>query len=581
MSRSSSSFPSRSSPSPWFLDRTTLGRTVKACASNPRLARLSSISPKMVSTMVWALAGALSTLSVVLIAGQSGAAGDLTTLGPQTLSLALVAAVIGGMTSFPRTIIASVVIGLAQSLLNFNFIEEPGLINLLLLITVVVAVLFNRERTDESEVFAFTPRARPIPVRLRSMRWARNVNKSGVFLLAAIAIVLPLVFTEPSTQQTFTEVLAFAICATSLTVLTGWLGQLSLGQMAFAGLGALFAARLVEGGVPFWLAIVATTAGSAVLAMILGLSSLRVKGLYLAVVTFVFALAAQQYFFSLPHPERCFLGRFRSAVRPRQALLTVLSGPAHLLLRGPGHPRRGSPDHQPVPGQRSRPLHHGRARQRERRCRVPRASGLGEVPCLRPRRGTGGDGWCPAQRRLRQRRLRRTGELLRGRRVAEPRRHGGHRWNGLGDRRGHRCRLGHRHPRTGPQQPGAGTADVEHRALGRAVVLPPRADAGRLRRPRRVLVLGGQALRQGGSGDGEAARPGDPPRARTPRRRHPHALRCRPSGPIRRQRRRRRCLAQRGRRRDRRADRQQRRRQVDAHERNRRIRPGHGLGADG
>ena len=93
--------------------------------------------------------------------------------------------------------------------------------------------------------------------------------------------------------------LAFAICATSLTVLTGWLGQLSLGQMAFAGLGALFAARLVEGGVPFWLAIVATTAGSAVLALVLGLSSLRVKGLSLAVVTFVFALAAQQYFFSL------------------------------------------------------------------------------------------------------------------------------------------------------------------------------------------------------------------------------------------------------------------------------------------
>ena len=186
-----------------------------------------------------------------------------------------------------------------QSIVNFNFIDEPGLINLLLLIIVVVAVLFNRERTDESEVFAFTPRARPIPARLQSFRWARNINKSGILLLGAIAIVLPLIFTEPSTQQTFTEILAFAICATSLTVLTGWLGQLSLGQMAFAGLGALFAARLVEGGVPFWLAIVATTAGSAVLAMVLGLSSLRVKGLYLAVVTFVFALAAQQYFFSL------------------------------------------------------------------------------------------------------------------------------------------------------------------------------------------------------------------------------------------------------------------------------------------
>ncbi len=284
----------------WFLDGTTLGKTVKACASNPQLARLSSISPKVVSTLVWALAAALSTLSVVLIAGQSGSAGDVTTLGPQTLSLALVAAVIGGMTSFRRAIIASLVIGIAQSVVAYNFINTPGLINLLLLITVLIAVGFNREKGDEQEVFAFTPRARPIPVRLQSRRWARNANKSGVLFLAVIAIVLPLIFTLPSTQQIFTEVLAFAICATSLTVLTGWLGQLSLGQMAFAGLGALFAARMVEDGVPFWIAIALTTIAVALLAAILGLGSLRVRGLNLAVVTFVFALAAQQYFFGLP-----------------------------------------------------------------------------------------------------------------------------------------------------------------------------------------------------------------------------------------------------------------------------------------
>jgi ABC-type branched-subunit amino acid transport system ATPase component/ABC-type branched-subunit amino acid transport system permease subunit len=284
----------------WFLDRTTLGKTVKACASNPQLARLSSISPKVVSTLVWALAAALSTLSVVLIAGQSGSAGDVTTLGPQTLSLALVAAVIGGMTSFRRAIFASIVIGLAQSIVNFNFIDTPGVINLLLLITVLVAVSFNRERGTDTEVFAFTPRARPIPVALQGYRWARNANKGGIILLGAVAIVLPLVFTRPSTQQIFTEVLAYAICATSLTVLTGWLGQLSLGQMAFAGLGALFAARLVYEGVPFWVAIVVTTVAAAMLAAILGLGSLRVRGLYLAVVTFTFALAAQQYFFPLP-----------------------------------------------------------------------------------------------------------------------------------------------------------------------------------------------------------------------------------------------------------------------------------------
>jgi ABC-type branched-subunit amino acid transport system ATPase component/ABC-type branched-subunit amino acid transport system permease subunit len=284
----------------WFLDRTTIGRTVKACASNPQLARLSGISPKTVSTLVWALAAALSTLSIVLIAGQSGSAGDVTTLGDQTLSLALVAAVIAGMNSFRRAIIASIVIGLAQSLISFNYINTPGLINLLLLVAVLVAVAFNRDKGEDHEVFAFTPRARPIPARLQAYRWARNANKSGLILLGLIAIILPLIFTHPSTQQTFTEVIAFAICATSLTVLTGWLGQLSLGQMAIAGLGALFAARLTEVGVPFWVAIAVTTVASALLAAVLGLGSLRVRGLYLAVVTFVFALAAQQYFFSLP-----------------------------------------------------------------------------------------------------------------------------------------------------------------------------------------------------------------------------------------------------------------------------------------
>ena len=82
----------------------------------------------MVSTFVWALAAALSTLSVVLIAGQSGAAGDLTTSGPRPCR-GSGGAVIGGMTSFSRTIVAAVAIGVLQSIVNFNYIDEPGLIN--------------------------------------------------------------------------------------------------------------------------------------------------------------------------------------------------------------------------------------------------------------------------------------------------------------------------------------------------------------------------------------------------------------------------------------------------------------------
>jgi ABC-type branched-subunit amino acid transport system ATPase component/ABC-type branched-subunit amino acid transport system permease subunit len=284
----------------WFLDRTMIGKTVKASASNPSLARLSSISPKLVSTMVWALAAVLSTLSVILIAGESSTAAGLATLGPQTLSEALAAAVIAGMRSFKLAVIAAVVIGILQSVLTYNFLAIPGITDLLLFLAVFVAVIFARRERGEEQVFAFSPRANPIPERLRAIWWARNIDKGGILLLGLIAVLLPIVVTEPSRQQLYTAVLAFAICASSLTVLTGWLGQLSLGQMAFAGLAALFAARLVTEGVPFWVAIVLTTVASALLALGIGIGSLRVRGLYLAVVTFVFALTAEQYFYFLP-----------------------------------------------------------------------------------------------------------------------------------------------------------------------------------------------------------------------------------------------------------------------------------------
>jgi ABC-type branched-subunit amino acid transport system ATPase component/ABC-type branched-subunit amino acid transport system permease subunit len=284
----------------WFLDRTMIGKTVKACASNPPLARLSGISPKLVSTMVWALAAVLSTLSVVLIAGESSTASGLATLGPQTLSEALAAAVIAGMRSFRVAVIAAVVIGVLQTLLTYNFLAVPGITDLLLFIAVFVAVIFARREGGEEQVFAFSPRANPIPERLRSIWWARNIDKGGILLLGLLALLLPVVITQPSRQQLYTAVFAFAICASSLTVLTGWLGQLSLGQMAFAGLAALFAARLTTEGVPFWVAILVTTVASALLALGIGIGSLRVRGLYLAVVTFVFALTAQQYFYFLP-----------------------------------------------------------------------------------------------------------------------------------------------------------------------------------------------------------------------------------------------------------------------------------------
>lgn len=297
-----------------LLNRTLIGRTVKASAENPDLARLHGVNPKIVSTVVWAIAGLIATLTMILIAG-GGGADDFVLLGPATLLRALAAAVIARMTSFPRAMLAGVAIGVLQSLVNFNYFDKPALIEALLFLAVLVAVaLHSRGRGgEETQTFSFAPKVREIPDKLRAIWWVRHLNLLTGGALVAIAIVIPLVVTLPSRQLLYATVCCFAIVALSLTVLTGWAGQLSLGQMAFGGIGALLAATLTRGldvdlgiahldlaALPFLLSIVVAALVTAGLAAIIGVGALRVQGLLLAVTTFAFAVAAQHYLYRQP-----------------------------------------------------------------------------------------------------------------------------------------------------------------------------------------------------------------------------------------------------------------------------------------
>jgi ABC-type branched-subunit amino acid transport system ATPase component/ABC-type branched-subunit amino acid transport system permease subunit len=303
----------------WFLNRTTFGRTVQASADNPDLARLSAISPKLVSTLVWAIAGLVGTVALILVAGQGLSASQIAQLGPDTLAQALVAAVIAGLRSFPRAVVAGVGIGLVSSILNYNFINQPGLIDLMLFLAVLVAVWFqSRHQDPDPQTYPTAPKGRPIPEYLRGVWWLRHFDKLGYLLAGVVAIVLPLIVTAPSRSLLYATILAYAICATSLTVLTGWSGLLSLGQMAFAGLGALLAAALTTGlrmdvglgsvhpfhvsvhPLPFVVSILIATACMAALATFIGLSALRVRGMLLAVSTFALAIAAENFFYQMP-----------------------------------------------------------------------------------------------------------------------------------------------------------------------------------------------------------------------------------------------------------------------------------------
>ena len=232
----------------WFLNRTTVGRTVHASADNPDLARVSGISPKRISTLVWAIAGLIGTMALILVAGQGLSGSELAQLGPDTLARALVAAVLAGLASIPRAMLAGVAIGIAESVIGFNFINQPGVVDFILFVAVLIAVwVQSRRNRPEPDIYPATPKGRAVPDYLRTIWWIRHMDKALIGLACVVALVVPFVITEPSKNLLYATILAFAISASSLTILVGWSGLLSLGQMAFAGLGALTAASLTLG----------------------------------------------------------------------------------------------------------------------------------------------------------------------------------------------------------------------------------------------------------------------------------------------------------------------------------------------
>jgi branched-chain amino acid transport system permease protein len=93
----------------------------------------------------------------------------------------------------------------------------------------------------------------------------------------------------------------YVVVGLSLNVLLGYTGQLSLGHQGFFGVGALFAAYVsTKNGMPFGVALAVAAASGAIVALVLGVVSLRISGLYLALVTLVFGLTLTNSLFAVP-----------------------------------------------------------------------------------------------------------------------------------------------------------------------------------------------------------------------------------------------------------------------------------------
>jgi branched-chain amino acid transport system permease protein len=120
----------------------------------------------------------------------------------------------------------------------------------------------------------------------------RNRQGGGLFIVftAALTVVAPLLL--PITAyylNLFMQASTYAVAVLGLTIVLGYTGQINLAQAAFFGLGAYSVALgTVSFGLPFWPALFAGVVMASVAGAVLGLTSLRLGGHYLAMVTISF-----------------------------------------------------------------------------------------------------------------------------------------------------------------------------------------------------------------------------------------------------------------------------------------------------
>ncbi len=302
-----------------LLTRTPLGLAVRASAENADAARLAGVRTGQVSTTVWALTGALATLLVVLLEPllRLPVAGTPSTFGPDLLLKGLVAALVGRLVSLPLALAGGLAVGVVEAVTLYN--ASPGVRDLLVLGAVLVLVLLRLRgggaTTDESLGLGLAP-ARPLlPAALRGTWWAERLGLLTWTAVVAAAALLPLLVTDAGSLYLLSRVALFALLGTSLVVLTGWGGQLSLAQAAFFGVGAFATTAFVARGVVFPAALVEGTLVGVLVALVVALPALLVRGLFLGVTTLAFAVAADSWLFR----QSFLVGPTETALLPRPA----------------------------------------------------------------------------------------------------------------------------------------------------------------------------------------------------------------------------------------------------------------------
>jgi ABC-type branched-subunit amino acid transport system permease subunit len=270
---------------------TRFGLATRASAENEQGAALVGLSADRIGASNWIVATVLAGVAGILIA-------PISTVDPTSYTLfivpALGVALVARFTSFGVAAAAGMALGMLQSEITkllsvFSWLPQQGLPEALPFLVIMVAMTLLTRGVG----------ARGIVGELRNPSLGRPTRPYATTLACFAVGVVVLVVLHGSLRAAFISSLGAICLSLSLVVLTGYVGQVSLAQMSFAGVSGFELSHLAAGaGIPFPLAPLLAALLAVPLGLLIGLPALRLRGVNLAVVTLAAAFALDALVFN-------------------------------------------------------------------------------------------------------------------------------------------------------------------------------------------------------------------------------------------------------------------------------------------
>ncbi len=324
----------------WAVFRfTRFGIATRAAAENEKGAMLLGFSPDFLAGTNWVLSTVISGLLGILVAGNQKS------VDPVTITLliipALGVALVGGLTSFGLTVAAAFAVAMTQALIPFLGATRswypqaggqalPGIAALLPFV-LIVGVLFVNGRALPTRGAVSSGR---LPKVANPTRFSTRVV--GPLAVAGCALTL-MFFASPNGRLAIITSLIGIVISLSFVVITGYVGQISLAQMMLAGISGFTLSKLTTAGIhlrghtviptlPFPISPIVGALGAMVVGILVAVPALRVRGVSLAIVTFAFAVAMEEFLFKNPGVNGGFAGATIKTPGPINPLKTATIG---------------------------------------------------------------------------------------------------------------------------------------------------------------------------------------------------------------------------------------------------------------